>query len=274
MLEVVLGYVLLAAAICIVVVAVLRLELERPMRHLARFTAELTPEQLTTPLRLERPRRRHRDEIDLVAEGFKTLQDGIQAHVSNLDAQVAIRTAQLESALAEIKELTITDSLTGCFNRRHLDLRLLEEVLRSQRSAHPLSVVISDIDNFKTINDRLGHAAGDAVLRGLAELFRGAMREKIDWVARYGGEEFVIVLPNSDLEDATAIAQRLRAAVEASMFSHGKFNLRITASFGVAECSAGDNADGLLARADAMLYKAKGAGRNKVFAAEDAVQPS
>jgi diguanylate cyclase (GGDEF)-like protein len=263
---IVLGFATLATAVCALTYAVLRDELERPMRELARFTRELRPDRLTLPLGELRPPRAHADEIDLVADGFRTLQDGIRAHVENLDSQVAQRTSELESALDEIRALTITDALTGCFNRRYLDTRLSEEALRSRRTGQPLAVVMADIDRFKLINDTLGHPAGDAVLKSVASLFRGAMRERIDWVARFGGEEFVIVLPDTTLDAAAAVAERLRAAVEAAQVYYDGKQLEVTASFGVSVTADGSDAASLLARADELLYEAKAAGRNRVIA--------
>ncbi len=258
-LGVVAGYGLLSVVLCFLIAAVLRIELEHPMRHLARFTTELTPQTLTTPLRLSRAPRPWQDEIDLVANGFRTLQDGIHAHVATLDKQVAARTAELQAALEEIRALTVVDSLTGCYNRRYLDEKLAEEVLRARRSGQPLAVILADLDHFKRINDSFGHAAGDQVLRAVSSVFQGEMRECIDWVARYGGEEFVMVLPDTSCPGAALVAERLRHALESQM--------RVTASFGVAAWDPGDDSAALLARADALLYKAKVAGRNRVESA-------
>jgi diguanylate cyclase (GGDEF)-like protein len=263
-LAVVIGYGLLAVVLSALIAMFLRIELERPMRDLTRFTSELTPGTLTAPLHLSRPRRPWEDEIDQLARGFRTLQDGIQAHVANLDAQVLERTRQLEGALEEIRELTITDPLTGCYNRRYLDERLREEVLRSQRSGRPLSVILTDIDHFKRINDTRGHAAGDRVLLGLAEILASEMRSQIDWVARFGGEEFVVLLPDTALDAAGRVAERLRLAVEATPFSHDGKEMSVTASFGVAARGENDNPESLLKRADENLYRAKAAGRNTV----------
>jgi diguanylate cyclase (GGDEF)-like protein len=260
----VIGYGVLCAVLCALIAAVLRLELQRPMRELTRFTSELTPDRLTTPLALSRPQREWHDELDQLAGGFRTLQDGIHRHVENLDSLVRERTAQLEGALDEIRALTITDALTGCFNRRYLDERLREEVARCRRSGHPLSVIIADIDHFKRINDTYGHPGGDEVLRGTARILREEMRDQVDWVARLGGEEFVVLLPDATLEAAGAVAERMRVALQSAVFTHDGRTIRITSSFGVACMGPEDTPESLLARADAMLYRAKERQRNLV----------
>jgi two-component system cell cycle response regulator len=272
-LAVVAGYALLSMVICALIALVLRGELERPMRDLTEFTQMLSPTTLTRPLRLSRRERRWDDEIDQLALGFRTLQDGIHGHVANLDSLVRERTRQLEGALDEIRALTLTDPLTGCYNRRYLDERLVEQFVRSQRSGRELSLAIVDIDHFKRVNDTHGHAAGDEVLRGLADILIREMRAQVDWVARIGGEEFVVLLPETGLEAARLVAERLRIAVAAAHFNVDEVTtLRITASFGVATRLEGDTAESLLARADAMLYRAKKSTRNLVVAtAQDAV---
>jgi two-component system cell cycle response regulator len=272
-LGVVAGYALLSMVICALIAMVLRRELERPMRDLTEFTRMLSPTTLTRPLTLSRPERPWDDEIDQLALGFRTLQDGIHSHVANLDSLVRERTRQLEGALDEIRALTLTDPLTGCYNRRYLDERLVEQFVRSQRSGRELSLAIVDIDHFKRVNDTYGHAAGDEVLRGLADILIREMRAQVDWVARIGGEEFVVLLPETGLEAARVVAERLRIAVAAAHFNVDEVTtLRITASFGVATRLEGDTAESLLARADAMLYRAKKSTRNLVVAsAQDAL---
>jgi two-component system cell cycle response regulator len=274
-LAVVAGYGLLSMVICALIALVLRRELERPMRDLTRFTESLSPTTLTRPLALSRPRRRWDDEIDQLAQGFRTLQDGIHAHVANLDSLVRERTQQLEGALDEIRALTVTDPLTGCFNRRYLDERLAEQFARSERSGHELSLAVVDIDHFKRVNDTYGHAAGDEVLRGLADILIREMRAQVDWVARIGGEEFVVLLPETGLEGARLVAERLRIAIAAAHFNVDEITtLRITSSFGVATRLEGDTAQSLLARADAMLYRAKKTTRNRVVATTQDVVPA
>src|SRR5690606_22543076 len=116
------------------------------------------------------------------------------------DQTVEERTRQLNDLVNEIQRLSITDALTGCYNRRLIEQRLPAEMERSRRYRRPLAVVFVDIDHFKPINDRWGHAAGDEVLREIGRRLLGAVRSQIDWIARYGGEEFLIVLPERSAE--------------------------------------------------------------------------
>lgn len=265
LLPVVLGYGVLTLMLCVFIAGLLRRELQQPLEGVARFVSGLNPRNLTTPLKLRRPANRYRDEIDLVVEGFATLQSGISEHIENLDRLVAERTQDLESALSSLQRIAMTDPLTGSFNRRHFDERFPMEVERAQRYARPLSVMFCDVDHFKRINDSYGHAFGDEVLRSFASHLLHDLRSEVDWVARYGGEEFIIVLPETELDAACATAERLRRRVEAASFSDGLQQVGVTASFGVAEWLPGDRPDRLLARADALLLEAKQGGRNKVL---------
>ena len=137
------------------------------------------------------------------------LQTALHEHIHNLDDLVNERTAQLEKLLEEIRHLSVTDGLTGCYNRRALQDKLPEEIERAQRYHRPLAVVFMDIDHFKQFNDQHGHQLGDEVLRSAAKHVAGTLRQGVDWIARYGGEEFVLVLPETPLEAAIAIAHRL-----------------------------------------------------------------
>ncbi len=150
------------------------------------------------------------------------------------------------------------DALTGIANRRALVDVLAAETYRARRFGHALSVVILDLDRFKQTNDVHGHAAGDRLLRAVGRLLASVVRES-DTVARLGGEEFVAVLPETDLEGARRLAERLRLAIEECTVGE----MRITASFGVAALLADDTSDSLLAAADAVLYRAKEKGRNR-----------
>lgn len=159
-----------------------------------------------------------------------------------------------------------TDSLTGTLNRLALDESLDVELTRAQREKQTLSVLLFDLDHFKELNDRLGHQYGDSALQMVAEITRQELRAS-DLLARYGGEEFLVVLPGTDKEGAMKTAERLRRRIEKQAIARGNENI-LTSSYGVATFPEdGDNADALIARADAMLYAAKQAGRNNVMAA-------
>jgi diguanylate cyclase (GGDEF)-like protein len=180
---------------------------------------------------------------------------------------VASLQRRLAAAESRIREMAITDDLTGLRNRRFVLLRLAEEVVRSHRHGHPLSCVLFDLDHFKRVNDKHGHAAGDATLRAVAAEAQRCCRQS-DVLGRYGGEEFLLVLPETDQAGAHAIAERLRSALQALRVEFGGFALGVTASFGVAtlwpEGGTPVQPEYLVRRADEALYRAKAAGRNRV----------
>lgn len=163
---------------------------------------------------------------------------------------------------ALLKE-AITDGLTGLYDHKYFQMRLEEEVERSKRYLRPLCLLMIDIDRFKNYNDTLGHPEGDAVLIKLAEGFKRFSR-RVDIVARYGGEEFAIILPETKMDGALTLAQRLRRHVEAMRF---KGNINITISVGVGFFDGSDQTftkEDLIKIADGALYKAKANGRNRV----------
>jgi len=163
-------------------------------------------------------------------------------------------------------ELAITDGLTGLFNRRYMETHLGTLVDQSAARGKPITVLVLDIDYFKAINDSYGHDAGDDVLREFALRIRKATRN-IDLACRYGGEEFVIVMPETDMAVATAVAERLRRRIATEPFAiqKGARHLEVTISIGIAALSGiNDNAATILKRADQALYRAKRDGRNRV----------
>lgn len=167
----------------------------------------------------------------------------------------------------KLKNQALRDPLTGLYNRRYLEDMLERFMVLSQRSSRPLSVIMIDLDHFKRLNDEHGHAVGDAVLRDSAEAILGALRQS-DVACRYGGEELTVLLPDTGLEEALTKAEILRARIESLSEVHGT---RITASFGVAAYpETSTNVGGLITMADAALYEAKHAGRNRVVAADGA----
>lgn len=160
----------------------------------------------------------------------------------------------------ELRCLSVTDCLTNCYNRRFFMQKLEEEIERAKRNGNKFSLIMLDIDRFKSINDRFGHNVGDLVLKSMAEMIKNRIR-KIDTLARWGGEEFVLLLPDTPVENAARLAEELRESLS-RMDIQGVG--RVTASFGVAGYCPGDSVDSLVNKADNMMYEAKAAGRNCV----------
>ena len=195
---------------------------------------------------------------DVVRSRCKMLADGgrmvTYGNVSDL-----VRNAD------EMAELAMKDALTGIYNRRHFAARLDSEWKRFRRYQRPLSMLLLDVDHFKSINDRYGHAVGDLVIAAVARLC-GTQTRDSDVTARIGGEEFAMLLPETELADARAVAERLRAAVAEHVVASNSGPIAVTASIGaaLADASMTDPAE-LMKRADEALYAAKGAGRNRVM---------
>lgn len=179
--------------------------------------------------------------------------------------------ASLNELNEHLNRLARTDSLTGCASRRHFQACLETELVRAGRYGRECSLLLIDIDFFKQINDRHGHAAGDEALRHFVQIVRQQLRSQ-DELGRLGGEEFAVLLPETGLANAIAAAERIRCAVEAAPLRFGGVQIPLTASFGVA-CreSPAESADALLQRADTALYAAKSGGRNRVASAGGAV---
>lgn len=157
------------------------------------------------------------------------------------------------------------DPLTGCYNRREFDRLVGHHIASAQRHGRDLSIIMFDVDHFKQVNDTHGHLVGDNVLKSIAGAVRGAIR-KGDYLARYGGEEFIVVLPDTKMPRAMELAQRLRQVIEnLEIPLPGGTVLSKTASFGVASLREHDTRDSIVKAADAMLYLAKSAGRNRVM---------
>jgi two-component system, cell cycle response regulator len=179
----------------------------------------------------------------------------------------------LRAANQRNRILSITDALTGTYNRRYLMEQLPRELERCRRYAYPLSVLMCDIDHFKQINDARGHAAGDEVLQQFAARAQKSIRMNSDWVARYGGEEFVIVLPETAHEGAVAVAEKIRSLISGTPFATRAGDATVTASFGIA--STGPNGpdislkvDAIIRTADECLYRSKQEGRNRSSGSE------
>ncbi len=182
----------------------------------------------------------------------------LQARYNEMARQEVLR--GLVHSNRELQRLSNHDRLTGLYNRLKLEHRLAEELARARRHGSPFSVVLIDIDHFKRVNDTHGHAIGDLVLQCLGHVLLRD-RRSTDMVGRWGGEEFLILCPETRIDGGLLVAERLRAATQDCPMPEAG---RVTLSAGVAEYRAGDCEESLVARADAALYRAKSAGRNRV----------
>jgi diguanylate cyclase (GGDEF)-like protein/PAS domain S-box-containing protein len=235
------------------------------------------------PLVAENIRRRLSGEVDRVEYGFRGLRKNgavidVEVH-SNvmeiagkrviigliIDVTERTRAAHKLMALQErLREQSTRDSLTGLYNRRHLDEILGQELISAGEQDYPVSVIMGDLDHFKSVNDRFGHVAGDEVLRTVGRLMMTHARAG-DICCRYGGEEFLLVLPRVTKDIALERAERLRGAMAAALIPYGELAIPVTASFGVAAFpDDGRTGDELIDAADRALYAAKAAGRNCV----------
>lgn len=177
---------------------------------------------------------------------------------------------KLRNMLQDSVSMAYTDSLTGMYNRRYMSSHLDRKIMEIAQSAKPVSVMLFDIDHFKQVNDSHGHAAGDAVLIGLATKVSDNVRD-FDLVARYGGEEFVVIMPNATPDEALMVAERVRSRIADTPFEvpGRELPLKVTISIGVATTTDPNEAtDALLSRADVSLYQAKKDGRNRCCSAD------
>ncbi len=183
---------------------------------------------------------------------------------------ITLISAAASDIIDDLRQRSVTDPLTGLMNRRGF-----EEFARSQIALPnrlPLSLILCDIDNFKSINDSFGHGSGDAVLARIATLLRRSIRES-DAAGRFGGEEFLLLFTNLDRTEAHSVAERLRQEIERTQFHEsGLYGRTVTASFGIVEYVPGEGLDSFIRRADAMLYSAKRGGRNRALAEESGVE--
>jgi diguanylate cyclase (GGDEF)-like protein len=198
-------------------------------------------------------------------------QKELEGYKDNLELLVNQRTLELEQAIEKIRQISVRDALTGCFNRGGINTYLPREMKRAKRYGNPVAILLCDLDHFKNINDNYGHQSGDLVLQKVVARMQKLIRDDIDWIARYGGEEFLLVMPLTRIDDATRVAERLRRAILEMSFSFSGKEVTITASFGVSGIVDWHDHDAvchetLLNSADLYLYRAKHGGRNMVVA--------
>ena len=209
---------------------------------------------------------------------LRAIIDGLQRATAEAEEQNKQFEKRLEDAQGQIRQMQAnlyafflesrSDSLTSLGNRKYFDQSLAAAVAHARQSGSPLSLLMCDIDHFKYFNDTYGHTIGDDILRLIAAVIKRLVKDG-DVAARYGGEEFAIIMPNTPLPDATALAERIRSTVmgrDMSVRSTGKSLGRVTISIGAAQLQGSETPLDLIERADACLYRAKRAGRNKVVA--------
>jgi diguanylate cyclase (GGDEF)-like protein len=188
----------------------------------------------------------------------------INQELNNLTRELNKKNRELVRANEKILALSRTDPLTGLANRGYFSERIDQMISLAVRKDRPLSLIMTDIDQFKTINDTYGHDAGDRVLQGFADLMKTSTRTE-DMVARFGGEEFIILLPLTDIREAHAYAERIRLALsQKDLLQNG---YPIYASFGVSQLQPDEDSAGFIKRADTALYRAKTSGRNRTVTA-------
>jgi diguanylate cyclase len=200
----------------------------------------------------------------LVAENERMRRDSTELVKKLEDARKQVEV--LRSSLDEAQEFVLQDPLTGVGNRRAFDATMGRAIFDCTQKKTPLSLIICDIDHFKRVNDAFGHQVGDEIIKMFSRVIESGVREG-DTVIRYGGEEFAIILPMADQDAAKAVAERVRRVFEAKKLTIRETNQKVgqlTASFGVAQYRPGDDIEALVQRADAKLYDAKSAGRNRV----------
>jgi diguanylate cyclase len=206
--------------------------------------------------------------LDAVAERLHEFREAERASL----AEAARRHAELDAEIGRLRQLAdsqrerlLTDALTGVHSRHAYEQRLDEEFHRWQRQPQPFSFAIWDIDEFKSVNDRFGHQAGDRLLQMIGKLFNAGRRRE-DFIARIGGEEFALLMPGAALEEAKRVVDRVREQIASTPFHHRGKPQQVTVSCGLTEFREGDTAETVYARADAALYRAKSEGRNHCVA--------
>ncbi len=204
-----------------------------------------------------------RDQIDAVITGINLLAEELQDVYTDLEARVEERTRMLRQAQAELERLALRDPLTGLANRSLLGDRIAQAIAWSEGGAAPPAVLLFDLDGFKTINDSLGHTAGDAVLVEVARRLTSVVRP-MDTVARLGGDEFAVVLPDSTEEEAVQVAAEALEVLKEPLSVHGR-SVWALASIGIRRAEAGETAELLLRDADTAMYEAKTSGRGRAL---------
>lgn len=248
------GLATLALGVFFLLLRVIRRRVLRPILEATDLFVSLANERLITSI----PAPRYDDEIGDMMRAIHVLKAHSQERIC--------LGKEREEMIAQLQAASDTDFLTGLLNRRAFFAQGEQQFGIAQRYRRQLALILMDVDHFKAVNDQHGHLAGDQVLCKVAELSRRC-RRKVDLLARYGGEEFLLLLPEIDLEQGRAVAEKLRVEIGACDFQlDDGVSLKISASFGVVAFEHDDTLESLIVRADQALYKAKDGGRNRVMA--------
>ena len=243
----------------------------RQLKRTASIESPAALDSLLTQLRLLADSGTLSPDVERLVAGFDELFNRISAaydhtdrHLELFARSLELSSEELESAQAELLQLSRTDALTKLWNRGYWSERLQEEFQRAKRLGSAAAMVIFDIDHFKKINDNFGHPAGDDVIRRTAALLRATARS-VDICGRYGGEEFSVILPGTEEEGALRFAEKLRRNIAEGSCRYGDTEIAYTISLGIAALTPDiDAVDQWLVRADEGLYAAKRSGRNRV----------
>ena len=197
---------------------------------------------------------------------YRTLSQQLEIDVVDRNKELQFANELLEAANTELERISMTDKLTNIYNRRYFDYAFHKEWLIAKQNGLPLTLIMLDMDKFKQYNDTYGHLAGDRCLENMAKQIKGKLKRPGDFVARYGGEEFAVVLPNTPIEGALMLAEKIREEVECRTHHYDGEETKVTVSLGVASTIPSDPLipKDLLAAADKALYQAKKTGRNRV----------
>ncbi|WP_229262297.1 GGDEF domain-containing protein [Duganella guangzhouensis] len=243
-----------AALLAVVLGVLLSRSLGRTLSHLTGAVRAMHGGSLLQRVPVE-----GKDEVAELAVAFNAMSEQLARTHEELQESHQTILVQAE----QMRELSVRDALTKLHNRRHFDEQANTLFSHAVRHKRPLAMVIGDIDHFKRINDTFSHATGDVVLRQVGEILRSHMRLS-DLVARYGGEEFVIAFPETELPQAAALCDKLRNLIESFPWHQVHPELKVTMSMGVYADVAAGTAEAMLQKADALLYRAKETGRNRV----------
>jgi diguanylate cyclase (GGDEF)-like protein len=244
----------------VLIVAAVAFEMGRsivvPLQRLMRAADRIAGGDLEVRLSATR-----NDEIGHLTKVFDQMTDKLRRN----HAEIMAAHEAMQEQNRMLETLSITDSLTGLYNRNKLDAILADQLARFRRTQRPFALLMLDIDHFKTLNDTYGHITGDEILTTVAQILLQSIRS-IDYAARYGGDEFIVILVETYIDQAVKTAERIRAHVENLTYQAGKSTISITVSIGVVECRADDSTTtAVFSRADNALYEAKRAGRNQAY---------